>query len=145
MDINLTTRRGLEHAAGLNSLLNRPLVHHVVLPSGLLSDKDQREAEYSIKSLFNDCGCAWGAPIFITAMLAAGIFIGLFSVFTWPKLGIAVAISIPAAFLGKLAGLIYSYHRLNYYLSQIKSMLELKYGQNQEWQIPELTKIHAED
>lgn len=116
------SRRDLDRAAQLVSWLNRPAVDHIVVLLPGLDRFERHRSAKTLKFLFNDCGCIWGAPAFVATfsyVLATHIQANGFS---WSILGYSFGIGFCVALVAKLVGLAWSYWRLKVWFERMMSV-----------------------
>jgi membrane protein DedA with SNARE-associated domain len=103
----------------MNSWLGRPTFRTVQIEAAGLRDKEARKTERRVKRLFNDCGCAITALIFLSAGGLLGAYLELVSDFTWTRLAMMLVASALAAVAAKLAALFVSQWRLGRILQDL--------------------------
>lgn len=120
MNITINTVSDIEIAASYNSWLNRPAVRNVTLSHHKINTETGRKLENRVKYLFNDCGCIWGALVFVLTLLVVYNFYSFETSSFWKKALISAAVAVPSAFVAKLLALRWSYHCLYTTLNTLK-------------------------
>ena len=111
----------LDRAERLVSWLNRASVDQVLIALPWIDGAEQRRIARRLKRYFNDCGCLWGAAIFVF-MFICSLSVGPWSNTRTPVVvGVSVLVSVPAALAAKLMALAWSYWRLKVLLNRMKS------------------------
>ncbi|MEV4197724.1 hypothetical protein [Micromonospora globbae] len=108
MNIEIAHPADLDRVEALVSWLKRPHLDRVTITMPGLDATESDRAARTIRHLFNDCGCAWGASALVVAVAGA--------VLARPggvaALATAALACLAAAVAGKLLGLAWSRQRL---------------------------------
>ena len=119
MRLVLASRADVLAASRLVRWLNRPAVEQVVVAIPALSERERQRIATKLQGLFNDCGCAWGAPAFLVTL---GLLI-VGSPWRHTSSGVAVAMTlagaVAAAVLAKLTALAWSRWRMKALFSRL--------------------------
>ena len=114
--LTIRTRDDLQATAGMASWLRRPPVRDVIIDIPSIEDDVCRQAAKALRRHFNDCGCFWGAPAFLLALLAL-LFRG--GAHTWTGVTASLGLALAAGAGGKLLGLAWSRSRLLAWLRRL--------------------------
>ncbi|MFD0785019.1 hypothetical protein ACFQZ8_14020 [Micromonospora azadirachtae] len=117
MNIEIARAADLDRVETLVSWLKRPHLDRVTVTMPGLDTTERERAARTIRHLFNDCGCAFGALALVVTVAA--------SVLARPSGGTAYAMTaltcLAAAVAGKLLGLAWSRQRLLARLRALRS------------------------
>ena len=121
MRIQINDWRDIARLHPLNTWLSRPVVRDVDMPETLA---DRVRWQRRLRALFNDCGCVWGGPGFLAALLGAfwlwgkAVWASPFAILLW------IGTAICAALLAKLIALKVSHIRLRKNLKTLELNLK---------------------
>ncbi len=104
--------------------IRRPTVRRVTVQLPGLEQAQCSRAEKALKFLFNDCGCLWGAPVFLAVFLAGFLPRLNAAGFSWIAFGgwfLGAAIPAIAA---KFVGLAWSYRKLKVWFRKLDASPE---------------------
>lgn len=121
MEITINNLNDLLRLNKLNGLINRPYLESLSFPY-LEYSEGQKKSE-KIISLFNDCGCKWGAISFLLSMVVFAAFYGFSDFklisFLLKGFGISLGISVTT----KISVLIYHHFIINNLLNRMTGRL----------------------
>jgi len=110
----------LKRAGRLASWLHRPSISSVEVGLPWLDGDEQRRVGKALTRHFNDCGCLWGAPAFIGALLGCLAWAPWQIRQLWLEIGTSLLVATAAASTGKLVALAWSQWRLKTVLSRME-------------------------
>ncbi len=119
MTLRLETRHDLEHAVRLVSWLARPAVGHVQVRLPWLAPAECHQVGRTLTRQFNDCGCLWGAPAFVAALVWGATASPWTGSTPLAALTASFASAVVAAVAGKAAALAWSAWRLRVLLHRL--------------------------
>ena len=108
----------VQHAHRLNRWIGRPAVDEVSVDLDL-EQPERLALESRLETLFNDCGCLWGAPAFLLGFLAFAWPRFARTGFEWSTAAAAFAVAVVAAVAAKLLALYASHLRLRTELDRL--------------------------
>jgi hypothetical protein len=120
MTLDISTIADLDRATHLASWLQRPRVHAVLVELPWVPPDERRRVDRTAARYFNDCGCFWGMPAFVTVLLTCQMWAPWFES-RWLGFGVSLLVSVEGALAGKLAGLAWSRWRLTRLLQGLRS------------------------
>jgi hypothetical protein len=119
MKLVLETKSDLHQAERLVSWMNRPPVDQVLIRIPWLDGADQQRTAKTIKFYFNDCGCLWGALVFVLVLTGCLWMEPWGEAPWWIAPAYALLASVPAAIAAKLSALAWSWWRLKVLIGRI--------------------------
>jgi hypothetical protein len=99
------------------SWLGRPSVDRVVVDLPWVEEDDRQRVAKALRRYFNDCGCFWGTPVFLVALLSGLILLD--GADTWQGVVGCIVFALVAGAAGKLLGLAWSRWRLLAWLRRL--------------------------
>ena len=111
----------ITHLQQHNSWLNRPYIHGIEVKLTGINPHERVQYEKQVKRLFNDCGCGWGALIFLLTLPSCYLLISHSTAALWTEISASIFTAIVFGFFAKLMKLKWSQVQLREILLEISS------------------------
>ena len=119
MTLVIEDAHDLDRTAELAASLARPTVGQVHVRLPWLDHDERARSASALTRLFNECGCLWGAPAFLSVLAWGALGAPWSSLGTPAALGLSMLLATSAGLAAVVSALVWSRWRLRVLLAQL--------------------------
>jgi hypothetical protein len=119
MTLVIEDAHDLDRTARLAAGLARPAVGQVHVRLPWLDHAEQARSASALARLFNECGCLWGAPAFLSVLAWGALGAPWSTLGTLAAIGVSMLLATTAGLAAVVFALVWSRWRLQVLLAQL--------------------------